>query len=107
VATAKLIVCRDEFRDAGPSCLAMEKLSCDVRALSADVAALDALARLHLAARQAGFELCLVHASAELKCLIGFTGFAGVLRVEGERQPEEREQGRGIEEEGQLDDPAA
>ena len=85
----------------------MEKLPCDVRALRADVAALDALARLKLAARHAGFELRLVHASAELKCLIAFTGLAGVLRVEGERQPEEREQGRGVEEEGQLDDPVA
>jgi len=47
----------------------MEKLSCDVRALRADVAAVDALARLQLAARQAGFELRLLHASAELRCL--------------------------------------
>ena len=85
----------------------MEKLSCDVRALRADVVAVDALARVQLAARQAGFELMLVHASAELRCLIAFTGLAEVLRVEGERQPEEREQGRGVEEEGQLDDPAA
>jgi hypothetical protein len=84
----------------------MENLSCDVRALRADVVAVDALARLQLAARQAGFELRLVHASAELRCLIAFTGLAGVLRVEGEWQPEEREQGGGVEEEGQLDDPA-
>ena len=85
----------------------MDKLSCDVRSLRADVAAIDALARLQLAARQAGFELRLVHASAELTCLIDLTGLAGVLRVEPGRQPEEREQGRGVEEEAQLDDPAA
>jgi anti-anti-sigma regulatory factor len=85
----------------------MEKLPCDVRALRADVVALDALARLQLAARQAGFELRLVHASAELRCLIAFTGLAEVLRVEAERQPEEREQRLGVEEEGQLDDPPA
>jgi hypothetical protein len=85
----------------------MEKLPCDVRGLRADVAAVDALARLQLAARQAGFELRLLHASAELRCLIAFTGLAGVLRVELQRQAEEREQGRGVEEEGQLDDPAA
>ena len=85
----------------------MEKLSCDVRALRADVVAVDALARLQLAARQAGFELRLVHASAELRCLIAFTGLAEVLRVEPQWQAEEREQGRGVEEEGQLDDPAA
>jgi hypothetical protein len=104
---AKLIVCRDEFGSAGPSWLAMDKLSCDVRALRADVAALDALARLKLAAREAGFELRLVHASAELTCLIDFTGLAEVLRVEPGRQAEEREQGLGVEEEAELHDPAA
>ena len=85
----------------------MEKLSCDVRALRADVAALDALARLQVAARRAGFELRLLHASAELQCLISFTGLAEVLGVEPGRQPEEREQGLGVEEEAELDDPAA
>src|SRR4029078_6767856 len=72
-AIPKLIACLDEFRFAGPSCLAMEKLSCDVRALRADVAAVDALARLQLAARQAGFELRLLHASAELRGLTRVT----------------------------------
>ena len=85
----------------------MGKLCCDVRSLRADVAAVDALARLQLAARQAGFELRLLHASAELTCLIEFTGLAGLLRVEPGRQPEEREQCLGLEEEGQLDDPVA
>jgi anti-anti-sigma regulatory factor len=60
----------------------MEQLPCDARALPADLAALDALARLTLAARQAGFELRLLHASAELTCLIELTGLADVLRVE-------------------------
>ena len=85
----------------------MEKLSCDVRALRADVAALDALARLQVAARRAGFELRLVRASAELTSLIEVTGFETVLRVEPGGQPEEREQGFGVEEEAELDDPAA
>ena len=85
----------------------MAKVSCDVRALRADVAAVDALARLQLAARQAGFELRLLHASAELRCLIELTGLATVLRVEPGRKPEEREQNLGVEEEAQLDDPAA
>ena len=84
----------------------MEKLSCDVRAVRADVAAVDALARLQLAARQAGFELRLVRASAELTCLIEFTGLATVLRVEPGGQPEEREQRLGVEEEAELGDPA-
>jgi hypothetical protein len=85
----------------------MEKLSCDVRALRADVAAVDALARLQLAARQAGFDLRLVHASAELRCVIAFAGLDEVLRVEPQRQTEEREQGCRVEEERQLDDPGA
>ena len=85
----------------------MEKLSCDVRALRADVAALDALARLQVAARRAGFELRLVRASAELTSLIEVTGFETVLRVEPGGQPEEREQRVGVEEEAELDDPAA
>jgi anti-anti-sigma regulatory factor len=71
------------------------------------VAAVDALARLELAARQGGFELRLVHASDELTCLIELTGLADVLRVEPGRQSEEREQGLGVEEEAQLHDPAA
>jgi hypothetical protein len=106
-ASVNLIACLDEFGAAGPSSIAMEKLSCDVRVLRADVAALDALARLQLAARHAGFELRLAHLSPELRCLIAFTGLDAVLRVEPQRQPEEREQGRGVEEEAQLDDPAA
>ena len=85
----------------------MAKVSCDVRALGADVAAVDALARLQLAARHAGFELRLVHASAELSYLIELTGLEAVLRVEPGREPEEREQRLSVEEEAQLDDPAA
>ena len=85
----------------------MENLPCDVRALRADVVAVDALARLQLTARQAGFELRLVHASPELTCLIELTGLAAVLRVEPGWQPEEREQSLCVEEEAQLDDPAA
>ena len=85
----------------------MQRLSCDVRALPADAAALDALARLQLAACRAGVELRLRHASAELRCLIAFTGLGEVLRVEPERQAEEREQGRGVEERVEGDDPTA
>ena len=84
----------------------MEKLSCDVRALRVDVAALDALARLQVPARRAGFELRLVRASAELTSLIEVTGFETVLRVEPGGQPEEREERLGVEEEAELDDPA-
>jgi hypothetical protein len=85
----------------------MQRLSCDVRALPADAAALDALARLQLVACRAGVELRLRNASAELCCLIAFTGLGEVLRVEPERQAEEREQRRGVEEERELGDPPA
>jgi anti-anti-sigma regulatory factor len=83
----------------------MEQFSCDVRALPADAAAVDALARLQVAASRAGFELRLCHASPQLRCLISFCGLDEVLRVEVERQPEQREERLGVEEEGQLDDP--
>ena len=83
----------------------MEKFWCDVRALPADAAALDALARLQLAASRAGCELRLCHASAELRCLISFCGLDEVLRVEVERQPEQREERLRVQEERQLGDP--
>ena len=85
----------------------METLTCDVRRLKADAAAVDALARLQLAARRVGAELTLCHASAELRCLLVFCGLDEVLGLEPERQAEEREQGLRVEEEGELPDPAA
>jgi hypothetical protein len=95
------------FRSSGRLVSTMQRLTCDVRALPADAAAVDALARLQLAAHRAGLELCLCHASAELRCLIVFTGLEEVLGVELEREPEEREERLGVEEERQLDDPTA
>jgi hypothetical protein len=85
----------------------METLTCDVRGLEADAVAVDALARLQLAARGIGAELRLCHASAELRCLLVFCGLDEVLGLEPERQPEEREERLGVEEEGELADPAA
>ena len=64
----------------------MLRLSCDVGALPADGVALDALARLQLAARRAGLELELCNASRELCCLITFTGLEEVLCVEAGRK---------------------
>ena len=84
----------------------MLRLSCDVGALPADGVALDALARLQLAARRVGLELELCNASRELCCLITFTGLEEVLRVEPGREAEEREERLGVEEEGELGDPA-
>ena len=84
----------------------MLRLSCDVAALPADGAALDALARLRLAARRVGLELELCNASDDLCCLIRFSGLEEVLGVQLEGQPEEREQRLDVEKEGELDDPA-
>ena len=85
----------------------MLRLSCDVRALPADCIALDALARLQLAARRAGLELVICNASEELCCLIRFTGLEEVLRVEPQRETEEREERLHVEEERELGDPPA
>jgi hypothetical protein len=80
---------------------------CDLRGVAADCVTVDALARLHLAARRAGVELSLRHASAELQELLVFTGLGGVLGVEPCREPKEREDPLGGEEERQLGDPPA
>ncbi len=79
---------------------------CDVAALaSADLGAVDALARLQLAARRQGCRLCLTRASSELQQLLGCVGLADVvLGVEVGRQAEDREQRVGVEEERELDD---
>jgi hypothetical protein len=85
----------------------MLRLSCDVGALPADGVALDALARLQLAARRAGLRLEICNASDDLCCLIRFTGFEEVLGVEPQRKTEEREERLHVEEERELDDPAS
>jgi ABC-type transporter Mla MlaB component len=87
---------------------AAEVVLCDVRALvDADAVAIDALARLQLTARRLGSRVRVCHASDELCELLALTGLVDVcgLRLEPERQTEEREQRLGVEEEGQLDDP--
>jgi STAS domain len=81
------------------------EIICDVGALAPDVTAVDALARLQLTARREGLELRLQGASRELRDLLAFAGLDGVLRVEPRRQPEQREERLGVEEERHLDDP--
>jgi anti-anti-sigma regulatory factor len=71
------------------------------------LASVDALARLALALRRAGVELVLVDPPAELRELIDLAGLGETLRVEVRRQPEEREERVGVEEERQLPDPPA
>jgi STAS domain len=81
---------------------------CEVDTLVADAAAVDGLARLRLAARRLGCELRVRRASAELRQLLAFVGLAEVvLGVEVRREPEDREQRVGVEEERELDDPGS
>jgi hypothetical protein len=82
----------------------MRTIVCDLHGVAADCVTVDALARLHLAARRAGVELSLRHASAELRELLVFSGLNGVLRLEPGRQAEEREDPLGGEEERELGD---
>ncbi len=63
----------------------------DVGSLKADAGTVDVLAHLHVALRRRGYDLCLCGASPELRALLDLCGLAGVLRLELEREPEERE----------------
>ena len=56
-----------------------EVVVCDVRGLPADIASVDALARLALTARRLGRRIRLQRASAELERLVAFAGLAGAL----------------------------
>jgi anti-anti-sigma regulatory factor len=66
--------------------------------------AVDLLARLHLAARRRGIGVRIA-APPELRELIALCGLEEVLRVELQREPEEREERLGVEEERELLDP--
>lgn len=66
---------------------------------------IDSLARLQLAARRIGCEIRLRSASSELLELLAFVGLRDVLRVEAGGKAEQWEQGVGVEEERELDDP--
>jgi hypothetical protein len=73
----------------------------------ADLRTVESLARLRLAARRSGVELRLTRVPAELEELITFVGLAEALGLEPRGQAEEREERVGVEEERELDDPAA
>ena len=73
----------------------------------ADLGIVDALARLQLAARRSGYEVAVTEAPADLLELIELAGLSDVLGVEALRQPEEREECLGVEEERELPDTAA
>jgi hypothetical protein len=82
----------------------MRTIVCDLRGVAADCVTVDALARLHLAARRAGVELSVRDASTELRELLVFTGLSEALGLEPRWETEEREDVLRGEEEGQLDD---
>ena len=80
----------------------------DATGLPANCAVVDRMARAALAARRDGLKLRVVGASPHLRELLVFAGLGDVLTLELEREPEEREERLGLEEERQLPDlPAA
>lgn len=81
------------------------RVACDARALEAELAAVDALARLALVARRLGCPLKLRRASPQLRDLVAFCGLAPALGVQREGQAEEREQALGVQERVQSGDP--
>ena len=85
----------------------MEVVWCDVSGVGdADAGIVDLLARLQLGAKRLGCELRVQGASDDLVDLVACMGLTGVLRVQPERQPEEREERGSVEEEGELPDPS-
>ena len=84
---------------------------CDVGGLVADLSSIDALARIRLTAARHGALFFLRNASGELRGLIALIGLSQVLplepplSVELQRQAEQREQPRRVEEERDAPDP--
>jgi anti-anti-sigma regulatory factor len=66
------------------------------------IQALGLLARAQLEARRLGCEVTLRNVPPRVRELIAFCGLEEVLRVEPRRQPEQREERLGVEEEGEL-----
>jgi hypothetical protein len=71
----------------------------------ADFEIVDALARLQLAARRAGYRVDVTAAPDDVLELIELAGLGETLGVEPSWKAEEREEGVGVEEEGELDHP--
>ena len=86
-------------------------LSCDIAGLAADLTAVDALARFHLAARRCGYRLELRGASRELQDLLDLAGLCLVPVPDGSglelRGKAEQGEQLGVEERGDLADPPA
>ena len=71
-----------------------------------DLDTIDTIARMQLATRRRGGTLTLYRTATQLLELLDLAGLAEVLRVEVKRKPEEREEPRRVEEEGELSDPS-
>ena len=80
---------------------------CDVSTAETSFRMVERLARLRLAALRTGRDVQLRDAPRELEELLDLAGLSDVLPVEAGRKAEERKDPLGLEEEGQLDDPAA
>ena len=72
--------------------------------LPANCATVDRVARAALEAKRRGDGLRVAGASPALRDLLVFAGLGEVLTLELEREPEEREERLGVEEEGHLPD---
>ena len=80
-------------------------VACDVDELAAEVAAIEALARLALLARRLGCPLRVRRPSSELSELAELCGLRGALGFDrDERQPEQREQPLHVEKRVDADD---
>ncbi len=89
-----------------------DAVDCDVAALAdPHLGTVDALAKRQLTARRAGRPIRLLRASPELRELIALAGLSGTLPcpeellLEAQRQPEEREEARRVQEERDAADP--
>jgi anti-anti-sigma regulatory factor len=84
----------------------VDAIACDVSALAAEAAAVDALARLALIAKRLGCPLKVRCASPELRDLVELCGLTDALGVGRDgREAEVREQPLDVEERVDPDDP--
>ncbi len=72
-----------------------------------DLTTVEHIARLQLCLKRGGCELGLYEPDEELRALLALAGLSGVLGVQVQRQTKKREEPGGVEEEGELPDPAA
>ncbi len=88
--------------------MVLRVIVCDAAELSGqDLEFVDALARLQLAARRRGFRIRLQDPPPDLAQLLELCGLGEALGVQAGREPEHREEARGVQEEGDAGDPPA